>query len=200
MNTVTLRTFHNEWYRPGRSLLVRALWMFLGLPLFRSRWIPSSQARAALLRLFGATIGKRIVIRQHVIVKYPWYLTVDDDCWIGEQAWIDNLTTVRIARNVCVSQGAYLCTGNHDWSDPQFGLRLGRIDLGEGSWVGAKSVLLPGSSLGRGAISMAGSVISGHVPDSHIVSGNPARFIELRSVGPAAESSAALQTLREVAG
>jgi putative colanic acid biosynthesis acetyltransferase WcaF len=174
--------------------------MFLGLPLFRSTWLASSRARAALLRVFGATIGKRIVIRQHVIVKYPWHLTVDDDCWIGEQAWIDNPTTVRMASNVCISQGAYLCTGNHDWSDPQFGLRLGRIDLAEGSWVGAKSVLLPGSSLGRGAICAAGSVISGHVPDSHIVSGNPAKFIRLRSVRPAMEPSAALPTLQEVAG
>jgi putative colanic acid biosynthesis acetyltransferase WcaF len=197
MSTVALRAFHNEWYKPGRSLLVRALWMFLGLPLFRSPWFASSRARVCLLRLFGATIGKRVVIRQHVIVKYPWHLTVNDDCWIGEEAWIDNLTTVRLASNVCISQGAYLCTGNHDWSDPEFRLRVSPIHLAEGSWVGAKSLLLPGSSLGRGAICAAGSVLLGHVPDCHIVSGNPAKFIRLRSIHPATEPSVALQEVAE---
>ncbi len=180
MTPVDLRTYDNSWYSPGRSVLSRSLWMFLGLPLFRSTWFASSAARCALLRLFGARVGERVVIRQHVTVKYPWHLVVGDDCWIGEQVWIDNLTTVRLAASVCLSQGAYLCTGNHDWTDPGFGLRVAPIDLEQGSWAGAKCLLMPGVRLGEGAVAGAGSVVSGSVPAFHIVAGNPAVFVKER--------------------
>lgn len=186
MTPVDLRTYDNSWYSPGRSVLWRTLWMFLGLPLLRRTWFASSAARCALLRLFGASIGDRVVIRQHVTVKYPWHLVVADDCWIGEGVWIDNLTTVRLGASVCLSQGAYLCTGNHDWTDPSFGLRVAGIDLEAGSWAGAKCLLMPGVRLGEGAVAGAGSVVSGSVPPFHIVAGNPAVFVRERRLRSAA--------------
>jgi putative colanic acid biosynthesis acetyltransferase WcaF len=182
MSHVHLRQFENAWYRPGRSIVWRALWMFLGQPLFRSLWLPSSNLRRRLLWFFGARIGKRVVIRQGVTVKYPWHLTVGDDCWIGEQVWIDNLTTVRLGNDVCLSQGVYLCTGNHDWSDPAFGLRVAGIEIGDGGWTGAKSILMPGSRLEEAAICSAGSVVSGTVPAYQIVAGNPARPVGTRRI------------------
>ncbi len=182
MTPIDLRRYDNSWYSPGRSLAWRSLWMFVGLPLFRSTWFASSAARCTLLRLFGAQIGERVVIRQHVTVKYPWHLVVGDDCWIGEEVWIDNLIAVRLASSVCLSQGAYLCTGNHDWSDPAFGLKIAPIHLEHGAWAGAKCVLMPGVQLGEGAVAGAGSVVSGHVPAFHVVAGNPAVFIKERRI------------------
>ena len=180
MKTVKLRQYDNSWYHPGGSLLKRIAWFFVGQPIVRSAWLPSSSLRVCLLRAFGATIGERVVIKPSVEVKYPWHLAIGDDCWIGEHVWIDNLTKVRIASNVCVSQGAYFCTGNHDWSDESFGLRIAPIQLDEGSWAGAKCVLTPGATLGRGAIASAGSVIIGTVPEFQIYAGNPAKFVKVR--------------------
>ena len=188
---VNLRQYDNAWYSPGRSFLWRAVWMFIGLPIFRAPWFASSNGRAALLRLFGAQVGQRVVIRQHVIVKYPWRLIIGDDCWIGEQVWIDNLVTVRIGNNVCLSQGAYLCTGNHDWSDPAFGLRTASIELSEGSWAGAKAILMPGVTLHPGAIATAGSVVTKSVPKDAIVMGNPAAFIKQRRYSSSSTISSA---------
>ena len=178
--TVQLRHYDNSWYCPGRSIMWRALWMFLGLPLFRATWLASSGAKAKLLRCFGARIGERVVIRHNVTVKYPWNFTVGDDCWIGEEAWIDNLVMVSLGSNVCVSQGAYLCTGNHDWSDPRFGLRVAPIVLCDGSWVGAKSILLPGITLHEGAVAAAGSVVTASVAENVIAMGNPAKATKRR--------------------
>ena len=189
MTPINLRHYDNSWYSPGRSLVWRSLWMFFGLPLFRSTWLASSAARVALLRVFGARIGQRVVIRQHVTIKYPWHLSVGDDCWIGEQVWIDNLTRVRLGSSVCLSQGAYLCTGNHDWTDPAFGLRVASIDLEQGCWAGARSVLMPGSSLGEGAIAGAGSVVSGRIPSYQIFAGNPAVFVKERVLRSAAATA-----------
>ena len=182
MSQVHLRSYDNSWYDPGGSTLLRAAWFFLGSPLFRSHLLPSSALRVALLRLFGARIGQRVVIRHGVNVKYPWHLQVGNDTWIGERVWIDCLTTVRIGSDVCLSQGAYLCTGNHNWSDPAFGLMIAPIQLNDGSWAGAMSILTPGAVLGNGAVAAAGSVISGTVPDFEIYAGNPAVFLKQRLI------------------
>lgn len=190
MQSVTLRDYDNSWYYPGRSALWRGLWLFTGLPILRSRLLTSSPVRAALLRLFGARIGERVVIKPGVSVKYPWFLVVGDDCWIGEECWIDNLTTVTLGSNVCVSQGAYFCTGNHDWGDSAFGLMIAPIELMSGSWAGAKCVLLPGVVLGVGAVAAAGSVVTGRIPDWEIYSGNPAGFVKRRMIRTSAPKDA----------
>ena len=179
---VRLDRYDNSWFRPGRSLLWRAAWLWAGLPLFRCSLLPFSGFRVALLRLFGAKVGSGVVIHSEAVVKYPWHLVVGDHCWLGERCWIDNLTTVTLESQVCISQGAYLCTGNHDWTDPAFGLRVLPITLHEGSWAGARCTLLPGTVLERGAVAGAGSVISGIVPAFEIWSGNPAAFVRMRRV------------------
>ncbi len=186
---VQLARYNNSWYSPGGSLLKRATWFFLGQPLVRSAWIPSSAMRVHVLRWFGARVGAGCTIKPSVDVKYPWHLVMGDHCWIGEHVWIDNLTTVRLESNVCISQGAYLCTGNHDWTDPCFGLMIAPIHLGEGSWAGAKCILAPGSVLGRGAVAAAGAVVSGAVPEFEIHAGNPARLVKRRVVRVAAQDA-----------
>lgn len=177
--TVRLASYDNSWYRPG-PMWKRAAWYFFGEPLVACGWIPSSTMRVALLRLFGATVGDGTVIKPRVRVKYPWFLQIGRDCWIGEECWIDNLVRVRLGNDVCLSQGAYLCTGNHRWDDPAFGLVVRPIDCQDGSWAGARSVLGPGSTLGRGAVAGLGSVVSGNIPDFEIHAGNPARFVRKR--------------------
>lgn len=171
-----LSHFDNSWYYPGRSRVIQALWFFIGLALLRSPWIPLSGARVQLLRLFGAQVGRGVVIKPGVRVKYPWLLTIGDHVWIGEDAWIDNLAKVTIDSHVCISQGANLCTGNHDWSDPSFGLILKPITLKSGSWVGARAVVAPGVTLGENAIATAGAVVYKSIPPNEIHSGNPAVF------------------------
>lgn len=182
MSLVQLRSYNNSWYKPGGSFLKRAVWMLVGQHVFASTWLPGSSPRVSLLRLFGARIGDGVVIKPSVIVKYPWHLEIGNDTWIGEGVWIDNLTTVRIGSNACVSQGAYLCTGNHDWSEPGFGLMIAPIQICEGAWAGAKCVLTPGAVLGNYAIASAGSVITGNVADFHIYAGNPAKYVKTRKI------------------
>jgi putative colanic acid biosynthesis acetyltransferase WcaF len=188
MSTVDLASFANAWYDPGRPAWVRALWFFAGAPLVRSRLIPLSSLRVWVLRLFGASLGNGLVIRPGVRIKHPWMLTAGDHCWIGEDCWIDNLAPVTLGRNVCLSQGAYLCTGNHDWTDPSFGLIVKPVTLADGAWVGARSVLCPGARLGEGAVAAAGSVVHGPVPDWEIHAGNPATYVRRRNVRSAAGS------------
>ena len=75
--------------------------------------------------------------------QYPWHLSVGDNSWIGEEVWIDNLADVEIGRNCCVSQGAMLLCGNHDYTKASFDLKTGTIVLKDGAWVGAKAMGVP---------------------------------------------------------
>ncbi len=166
----------NSEFDKGRSLLTRILWHFAGLPLLRSNCMPISAVKAAVLRLFGARIGKGVYIKPGLRVKFPWYLSVGDHCWLGEDVWIDNLAAVTIGSHVCISQGAYLCTGNHDWKTHNMKLFRRPITIEDGSWIGARAVICPGVVIGCEAIVTVGSVVTRDIPDHQIWTGNPARF------------------------
>jgi putative colanic acid biosynthesis acetyltransferase WcaF len=177
-----LARYDNSWYSPGRNLFVRSLWFFLGLPILRSSLVPSSALRRGLLRIFGASVGKNVVLKPGIVVKYPWLLSVGENSWIGERVWIDNVAQVDIGPNVCISQAAYLCTGNHDWSDPTFALVLGPITVNRGAWLGARSIICPAVRIGERAVICAGSVVTKDVPVDEVHAGNPARFVRLRQL------------------
>ena len=172
--------YDNKWYSSGRSRLVEALWFFFGLPLLRSRLLPFSSFRSSILRCFGATVARKVVLKPGIRVKYPWLLSLGAHSWIGEDVWIDNLVPVTIGANVCVSQGAYLCTGNHDWSDPAFGLQVQPVVLKDGSWVGARAVICPGVRIEECGVAAAGSVVTNSIPAYEIHAGNPARLLRRR--------------------
>jgi len=143
-----------------------------------------------VLRRFGARVGLGVLIKPNVHVKYPWHLEVGDNVWIGERAWIDNFVTVRIGSNAVVSQGAYLCTGNHDWSDPGMGLMVKPITVEQGAWVGAFARIGPGVTVGANAIVTLGSVLLKDAQPKGIYTGNPATLVGERTIrdqpGPAA--------------
>ncbi len=167
-------------YTPGAPYWKQLLWYFLGSPLVESNWLPISILKVAILRCFGAKIGQKVRIKPGVRVKFPWRLVIGDCVWIGEDTWIDNLATVEIESHVCLSQGVYLCTGNHDWSLPNFQLITAPIYIEESSWIAAKSVIGPGVTVGRGAVLTLGGVTGRSLEPMVIYAGNPAQPIKKR--------------------
>lgn len=174
---VDLAAFDNPEYDPGRGLLVRTLWYYVSLAIFECGWLPASGLKVWLLRKFGARIGEGVVIKPHVRIKNPWRLAIGDYCWIGQGVWIDNIADVAIGDHACISQLAYLCTGGHDHRRVAFNLIAEPIAVGDGAWVGARSTVLPGVSVGANAILAAGSVATKDVPPATIAGGVPARPI-----------------------
>jgi putative colanic acid biosynthesis acetyltransferase WcaF len=172
---VDLAAFTNSGYNPGRRWPIRAIWHYLSLLVFENGLFPLSAPKAFLLRRFGARVGRGVIIKPHVRIKYPWRLTVGDHCWIGQGVWIDNLADVQIGNHVCISQGAYLCTGSHDYRRRTFDLITRPITLADGVWIGAKAILLPGVCVGTGAVVGAGSTVTKTVAPGVIVAGTAAR-------------------------
>ncbi len=177
---VDLSTFNNNWYKPG-SAVRRVLWYFVELIFFRSAF-PFSGCKVFLLKCFGARVGKGVVIKPHVCIKYPWKLRVGSFVWIGEYAWIDNLGVVTMGDHCCISQGALLLCGNHDYKKPTFDLMVGDITLEDGVWIGAKSTVCPGVTCRSHAVLAVGSVASRDLEAYGIYRGNPAEKVKIRTI------------------
>jgi putative colanic acid biosynthesis acetyltransferase WcaF len=158
----------------GASRWKERLWVVVKCVLFLPRVPLPSSWRVALLRSFGARIGRGVVIRWGVNISYPWRLTIGDHVWLGEEVSILSLAPVTLESNVCVSQRAYLCTGSHAFRQADFALRTKPITIHAGSWVAAQAFIAPGVSVGPNSMICAGSVVFDDVPPDTTVRGNPA--------------------------
>jgi putative colanic acid biosynthesis acetyltransferase WcaF len=175
-----LSSFNNHWYKPGASRLKQALWFLVNAVFLSAGWQPFSGLRRFFLRLFGAKLEKGLVFKPGISVKYPWRLSIGNHSWIGENVWIDNLDDVSIGNNVCISQGALLLTGNHDYKKATFDLMTGPIVLEDGCWIGAKSIVCPGVRVGTHAVLTVGSVATSDLKPYTIYQGNPAKAVKER--------------------
>lgn len=169
-------------YTPGAPRWQQLLWYFLGFPLVESRWFPVSAFKVWILRWFGARIGQGVRIKPGVRVKFPWRLSIGDYVWIGENTWLDNVAAITLDSHVCLSQGVYFCTGNHNWNRVDFQLTPRPIWVQQGSWIAARAVVGPGVTIGRGAVLCLGGVAVQSLEPMTIYAGNPARAIKLRSL------------------
>jgi len=176
-----LGSFNNSWYNPGRSPFTRALWYCVNFVFFKS-FFPFYGAKCFLLRLFGARVGKNVIIKPHVSIKYPWKLVVGNNVWIGEDVWIDNLALVSLGNNSCISQGALILCGNHNYKRSSFDLVVGEITIDEGAWVGAKAIVCPGVKMGNHSLLTVGSVATSNLDEYWIYQGNPAQKLRVREI------------------
>ena len=173
-NTVVLSRYDNHWFNPGGNKLKRMIWFYINAIIFNSYLFPFSFLKSQILRLFGANIASNVVIKPKVNIKYPWNLEVGENTWIGECVWIDNLSTVSIGANVCISQGAMLLCGNHDFKSVKFDLMVDGIIIEDGAWIGAKSLVCPGVTAKSHSILTATSVATKDLAEYGIYQGNPA--------------------------
>ena len=181
MNQVRLDRFNNENYRAG-NLFYRVVWYTTSLAFFETALPFPSALKRSVLNVFGAEIGKGVIIKPRVHIKYPHNLSVGNHTWIGEGVWIDNLDKVILGDHCCISQGAYLLCGNHDYTSQNFDLITKPITMQDGSWAGAQAILGPGAVLEEEAVLTAGSVGLGTLSAHHIHQGNPATPIRKRTI------------------
>ena len=179
---VNLSLFSTGDFDKGTSAIKITIWYFINAFLVRASWNPIMSVKIWLLRLFGAKIGKGLIIKNNVTIKYPWKLSVGNDVWLGENCWIDNLDYVKIGNNVCISQGALLITGNHDYTKIDFPYRNAPITVEDGAWIGAKAVVAPGVTIKEHSILTIGTICTKDTEPFGIYQGNPAVKIKMRQI------------------
>ena len=162
-----------------REMALRVLWI-PGQYLLRLSPRPAYGWRRAVLRLFGARVGKDVHVHNSTRVTMPWNLTIGDWAAVGEDALIYNLGPVTIGDRATVSHRAHLCAGTHDYRRPDLPLLKPPITVGSQAWVCADAFVGPGVAIGEGAIVGAAAVATRDVPPWTIVAGNPAREVKPR--------------------
>ncbi len=172
-----LDRYDNSDFDRGAGRVKEAFWV-LGKCLFFLNPFPwPSSLRTALLRLFGARIGRGVVIRSGANISFPWRLSVGDHVWIGEDVMILSLARVTLGSHVCVSQRAFLCTGSHAWRRETFDLRTRPITVEDGVWIAAQALIGAGVTVGAGSVVAAGTVLTESIPPDSLAKGNPATVV-----------------------
>lgn len=169
----------------GASRLKEAAWVFVKCCFFLNPLPWPGALRVALLRAFGAKVGRGVVIRSDVNITFPWRLSVGDHVWIGEGVLILSLAPVTIESNVCISQRAFLCAGSHDFRSPTFDLQTRPITVRSGCWIAAQAFIGAGVEIGAGSVVSAGSVAIENIPPNSLARGNPAAVAMNLAVRPA---------------
>jgi putative colanic acid biosynthesis acetyltransferase WcaF len=182
MPATDLSKYNNYPFHPGGNAFKRVLWHYVNALFFKTGLVPISGLKVFLLRLFGASIGGNVMIKPCVNIKYPWFLTIGHHTWIGEHVWIDCLVPVTIGANVCLSQGAVLLTGSHDYKKTTFNLITGSLIIEDGAWICAKAVINPGITVASHAVLTTGSVATKNLEAYAVYQGNPAVKVRERVI------------------
>jgi len=135
---------------------------------------PLNAWRLLWLRLFGATLDGQPFVHPRARIAIPWHLTLHNRACLGDRANAYSLGEIEIHEDATVAQEAYLCTGTHLFSSPNRELQTAKISIGPGAFVCARAFILPGVTIGAGAIIGACAVVTRDVAPNTVVAGNPA--------------------------
>ena len=128
-STVSINTDDQPWFDlsgydspfdRGKPTWFILLWWLVEGVIFPLTLHNFNGIRTSLLRLFGAKIGKGVVIRSSVRILYPWKVEIGDYSWLGDDVYIYSLDRIKIGSHSIISQKCYLCTGSHDINDRNF--------------------------------------------------------------------------------
>lgn len=177
-----LNTYNHVLFT-GVTIRIRyLLWLFISNFFFLTNIPYPVFFKVFLLKLFGAKIGFKAVIKPWVTIKFPWNLEMGDHVWLGESVWIDNISFVKIASHTCISQGSIILTGNHDYGKRTFDLISRPITLEDGVWIGAKCMITGGVTIQSHAVISAGCIVNKSVEPYFIYGGNPLEKIKKRII------------------
>jgi putative colanic acid biosynthesis acetyltransferase WcaF len=168
----------------GRTGTIVQLWWLVQWFLFR----PSPQVfygfRRSLLRLFGAQIGKEVLVRPTAWITYPWKLSIGDYSWIGDEVVLYSLGRIVIGAHTVISQRSYLCAGTHDFTQATFDISAQPVHIADQVWVATDVFIGPGVSIGEGTVVGARSSVYKDLPAGMLCLGNPAKVIRPRLQQP----------------
>ena len=164
----------------GRSILWVQIWWFFDSVFFRNSPQFAYKFRANLLRIFGARIGRDVIIRPTVRITYPWRISIGDYAWIGDNAELYSLGDIHIGAHAVVSQHSYLCAGDHDHTQSDFPIRGRAIHIGAQAWVAAHVYIAPGVTIGEGSVIGARSSVFSDMPAGWVCLGSPCKPIKPR--------------------
>ena len=160
------------WTKKER--VIRLLWGTLGKAL----WILFPPLRSTILRLFGATIGKRCCLPRYLDIAIPWNIYLGDDVSVADHAILYSLGPIVIGNNTVIDSKAHLCAGTHDMTDPLFPLLRPPITVGSNCFIGFDAYIGPDTTLADRTIVHPRSSIYRSTESNTVWKGNPAKLVD----------------------
>jgi acetyltransferase-like isoleucine patch superfamily enzyme len=144
--------------------------------------IPSFRVRHCFYRrVLGYRIGRNSSIHMNVFFT-GFNVTIGENVVINRQCYIDGRVGVEIKDNVGISPWVYIASLDHDPASPAFETRGAKVVIENHSWISAKAIIMPGVTIGEGAVIGAGAVVTRNIAPFRIAVGVPAREIKDRTV------------------
>lgn len=136
-----------------------------------------NKLRPFFYRLGHVNIGKNVSFCPHAVFGGA-NVHIGDNTFINYSVWIENNVTIgnncNIAYKVTFCTSDHLIGGNYRRAGKS---TMGKIQVGDGTWIGAGAIILPGVTIGSGCIIGAGSVVTRDCESNKLYAGNPAKFI-----------------------
>jgi putative colanic acid biosynthesis acetyltransferase WcaF len=164
----------------GRSKITVQLWWAVQNTLFALSPQVLYGWRRFLLRLFGAKIGKGVLIRATARITYPWNVEIGEDSWIGEDNVLYSLGKITIGNNVALAHKVYINTGGHDYMKNTFDIFSLPVIIEDQCWITNDVYVAPGVTIGKGSIVAARSSVFKNIPEGKIYAGTPAKELKNR--------------------
>jgi putative colanic acid biosynthesis acetyltransferase WcaF len=179
---VRLDLFDASTLDRGRPRWVEAAWILVKCAFFAPSFPWPNRLKRFLLRRFGATIGKGVVIRPRVNIHFPWRFRVGDHCWIGDGCQILNIADVTFESHVALAHEVYVAAGSHDIRSATMKGDYRPILIKSGTWVASRAFVGPGVTIHENCVVGAAAVVMKDIGPAVVVAGNPARVIRPRVI------------------
>lgn len=143
--------------------------------------LPGHRFREFVMRrLVGATVGRNVALQRRVKITAHRHLTIGDNCQVNAGTTLDARGRLHIGNGVNISPEVMILTADHDPRSDEFLGRRREVVIGDRAWIATRAMILPGTTIGEGALVAAGSVVHGTIEPWTIVAGNPAQQIGSR--------------------
>lgn len=165
----------------GRRL--KAIWIELVCAKLRvTGYIPIHHVRRLVYRIFGISIGRGSSIHMFATFYNPYNIRIGRDTIIGEWAVLDGRAPLIIGNHVDIASNVMIYNAEHDVQSENFTkARMEKVEIEDYVFIGPRAIILPGVTIGRGAVVAAGAVVTKNVSALSIVGGVPAKEISQRN-------------------
>lgn len=162
------------------KILARIYNYFLDFELMVLRWvghIPLHTIRKVFYLLAGVKMGRGSVVHMWANFFEPANIRIGEDTIVGDHVFLDGRAALVIGSHVDIASQVLIYNSEHDLDSDDFAAKTEPVIIGDYCFIGPRVIVLPGVSIGRGAVVAAGAVVTKDVPDFAIVGGVPAKVI-----------------------
>jgi len=143
-------------------------------------FIPCQSIRFSIYRSFGLKLGKDSVIYGGCEIHSPKGISIGSGSSIGHRCILDGRSGLTIGNSVNMSTEVWIWTLQHDLNATDFRIKGGPVVIDDYVWLCGRTIILPGVTVGRGAVVASGAIVTKNVPEFAIVAGIPAKIIGQR--------------------